>query len=163
MNAAPALWAEASGSNEYKERAQRSFNWATYMSSEDGTVTVGIDHPDYYNQCWFTDGYFDFVPHFLDGMAALPVLAPSTSDHLLSSTSVVQEIRYAPLSVSYKTFDNRAAEVLRLTFKPQMVLSSGDLLPEMSDGVSSPAWSFDPTINVVRIKHASRDVEILGR
>jgi hypothetical protein len=158
-----ALWSEASGSVEYQERAQRSFNWATYMASEDGTVTVGVDRPDYYNQCWFTDGYFDYVPHFLDGMAALPVLAPYTSDHLLRSTSIVQEIHYAPLSVRYKTFDNRASEVLRLTFKPQKVLSGGNLLPETDVMTSDSAWSFDPVVNVVRINHPSNDVEISGR
>jgi hypothetical protein len=107
-----ALWAEASGDASYRERALRSFNWATYMASDDGTVTVGIDRPDYYNQCWFTNRYFDCVPHFIDGMAAMPETAPRDSDHLLHSSSVVHKIEYAPLRVRYRTFDAEASKVL---------------------------------------------------
>ncbi len=92
-----AQYAEATGDERYAEQALRSFNWASYMANEDGTVTVGVDRPDYYNQCWFTDGYFDYVPHFIDGMAALPHTAPADSDHLLHSSSVVQEIQLRSL------------------------------------------------------------------
>ncbi len=91
-----ARFAERTGDPTYRELARRSFNWASYMANEDGTVTVGVDRPDYYNQCWFTDGYFDYVPHFIDGLAAMPELADAATDHMLSSTSVVQEISYQP-------------------------------------------------------------------
>ncbi len=157
-----ALWAEASGDASYRERAIRSFNWASYMASDDGTVTVGIDRPDYYNQCWFTDGYFDYVPHFIDGMAAMPETAPRDRDHLLRSSSVVQEIEYAPLRVRYRTFDANASEVLRLTFKPARVIADGAVLQEVAVLRDEPAWSFDAALNVVRVRHAGRSVEIQG-
>jgi len=157
-----ALWAEISGDASYRERAIRSFNWATYMASDDGTVTVGIDRPDYYDQCWFTDGYFDFVPHFIDGMAAMPETAPRDSDHLLRSSSVVQAIAYAPLRICYRTFDANASEVLRLTFKPARVLADGAELRQVESLRGEPAWSFDAALNVVRVRHSARNVEILG-
>ncbi len=157
-----ALWAEASGDASYRERAIRSFNWATYMANDDGTVTVGIDRPDYYNQCWFTDGYFDYVPHFIDGMATMPETAPRDSDHLLRSSSVVQEVEYAPLHIRYRTFDANASEVLRLTFKPARVLADGAELREDAVLRDEPAWSFDAVLSVVRVRHAGRNVEIRG-
>jgi hypothetical protein len=158
-----ALWAEISGDASYRERALRSFNWATYMANDDGTVTVGIDRPDYYNQCWFTDGYFDYVPHFIDGMAAMPETAPRDSDHLLRSSSVVQSIEYAPLYIRYRTFDVEASEVLRLTFKPVRVLADGVTLHEVDTLRDEAAWNFDATLNVLRVRHNARTVEILGR
>ncbi|MGB9521947.1 MAG: hypothetical protein ACPL6F_04225, partial [Anaerolineales bacterium] len=83
------MYAALSGDEEFKEMGIRSLNWASYMANSNGIVTVGVDRPDYYNQCWFTDGYFDYVPHFLDSMAWYPELAPNDEDHLLSSTSMV--------------------------------------------------------------------------
>lgn len=158
-----ARWAGVSGDASYRERAIRSFNWATYMANDDGTVTVGIDRPDYYNQCWFTDGYFDYVPHFLDGMAAMPETAPRDSDHLLRASSVVQQIEYAPLCIRYRTFDANASEVLRLTFKPTRVFADGMELHEVAEWCDEPAWSFDAALNVLRVRHNARNVEIRGR
>ncbi len=158
-----AAWAKASGEDEYREKAIRSFNWATYMANEDGTVNVGIDRPDYYNQCWFTDGYFDYVPHFLDGMAALPALALSTTDHLLSSTSLVQDIQYKPLAVNYRTYDEQAHETLRLTFLPTRILSGSEILPQLQVPGAEPGWFQDTPDGVVRVYHSANDVEISGK
>jgi len=157
-----ALWANASGDLDYQERAIRSFNWATYMANADGTVTVGIDRPDYYNQCWFTDGYFDYVTHFLDGMAALPELAPFALDHLLSSTSIVRDISYAARSIRYYTFDERASEMLRLTFQPTSVRSGGELLSEIIEPGSKQGWFFDASSGVFRVLHTAHEVEVSG-
>jgi hypothetical protein len=158
-----AAWAKASGEAEYQERAIRSFNWATYMANEDGTVNVGIDRPDYYNQCWFTDGYFDNLPHFLDGMAAIPGLAPSSTDHLLSSTSIVRDIQYGSLSVSYPIFDEQASEILRLTFLPTQVRSGAEILPEIQESGNGPGWKQDESSGAVRVMHTASDVEITGK
>jgi hypothetical protein len=157
-----AAWAEISGDTGFRERAIRSFNWATYMASDDGTVTVGIDRPDYYNQCWFTDGYFDYVPHFIDGMAAMPETAPRDSDHLLRSSSVVQRIDYTPLAVRYRTFDANATELLRLTFRPARVLADGVELPEIDRLCDDAGWSFDAELHVLRVRHLGCNVEIRG-
>lgn len=158
-----AQYAELANDPLYREQAVRSFNWASYMACADGTVTVGVDRPDYYNQCWFTDGYFDYVPHFIDGMAALPELAPAGTDHLLRSTSVVQEIVYKPQQVSYRTFDANGTQKLRLTFRPTQILTAGQPLVRHEQSEESPGWVFDPTLQILMIKPGSREVEVLGR
>jgi hypothetical protein len=158
-----ALYAEASGNAEYKEMALRSFNWASYMATEAGIVTVGVDRPDYYNQCWFTDGYFDFVPHIIDGMACLPELAPKDRDIMLSSTEVVQEIHYDPNRVSYRTFSPEGIQKIRLTFQPVEVSVGNEPLVKKEQLGSEPGWVFDPTMRLIIVKPGSREVIVKGR
>jgi hypothetical protein len=158
-----ALFADQTGDLTYKEEALRSFNWASYMANDAGTVTVGVDRPDYYNQCWFTDGYFDYVPHFIDGMAAMPELAPADTDHMLRSTSVVQEVAYEPYQISYRTFDAEGIQRLRLTFRPCRILADDRPLAEHGAMSEEPGWDFDALLNVVTIRPGSREVIIAGR
>lgn len=157
-----AMYAAATGDDFYREQAIRSFNWATYMVNEKGWVVCGIDRPDYYNQCWFTDGYFDFVPHFLDGFAAIPEMAPSGEDHLLSSTSIIQKITYGPGRVAYQTFDPAGEQLLITTFEPKMVLVDKNAIPEVEDLSQIPGWLFDPKLRTLRIIPGGKSVEILS-
>jgi hypothetical protein len=158
-----ALYAEQTGDTTYREQAIRSFNWASYMASDDGTVTVGVDRPDYYNQCWFTDGYFDYVPHFIDGMASMPELAPRDSDHMLRSSAVVQEISYQPLQISYRTAESGGTQKFRLTFQPVEILADGKPLAKASSLGANPGWVFDPSSCILEIQAGSRDVHVSGR
>jgi len=158
-----ARYAELSGDEHYREVARRCFNWATYMANDDGTVTVGIDRPDYYNQCWFTDGYFDYVPHFIDGMAAMPECSPSDSDHLLRSTNVIQKITYQPLEISYRTFDGSGVQKLRLTFCPVQVLVGSTPLACTEQLNTAPGWRWDDELRVLEINPGAREVLIQGR
>ena len=158
-----ALYAEATGDHAYREQSLRSFNWASYMANEDGTVTVGVDRPDYYNQCWFTDGYFDYVPHFIEGMAAMPMCAPAATDHMLRSSSVVQEISYLPYQITYRTFDADGSQKFRLTFEPRQVLAAGKALPRQTLPADEPGWSFDPALRVLTISAGEREVTVVGR
>jgi hypothetical protein len=158
-----ALYAEATGDQAYREQSLRSFNWASYMANADGTVTVGVDRPDYYNQCWFTDGYFDFVPHFIEGMAAMPMCAPAATDHMLRSSSIVQEISYLPYLITYRTFDADGSQKFRLTFEPKQVLAAGKALPRQILPADGPGWSFDPALRVLTISAGEREVTVAGR
>jgi hypothetical protein len=158
-----ALLAEATGDADLAECARRSFSWASYMADDQGLVRVGIDRPDYYNQCWFSDGYFDYVPHFLDGMGALPEMAPSTTDHLLRSSSIVQRVTYEPLRIRYRTFDDSAGEVLRLTFEPVAVEVARGPLRRVSGRPSGDGWSFDRSTGVLLVRHSDAGVEVRGR
>jgi len=155
-----ARYAELAGQPEYAELAWRCFNWASYMATEEGFVHVGTDRPDYYNQCWFTDGYFDYVPHFLDGMAALPRMAPAASDHMLRTSSVVSSISYLPYQVRYSTFDGRSEELLRLTFEPDRVTCAGAPLPRVEQG--EEGWTWEPEARLLRVRHADSPIEIAG-
>jgi hypothetical protein len=157
-----ALWSEFSGDAAYRERAIRTLNWASYMASEDGTVTVGVDRPDYYNQCWFTDGYFDYVPHFIDSMAAIPSLAPADADHLLASSSVVQQIEYLPGRIRCRTFDKKGRQTYRLSFIPKEIRQGSEVLPQRDSSEDQPGWSFEPVEKVLKIHHTEADIEISG-
>jgi len=158
-----ALYAEETGDPACQEQALRSFNWASYMASEDGTVTVGVDRPDYYNQCWFTDGYFDYVPHFIEGMAAMPLCAPADADHMLRSSSVVQEISYQPCQIAYRTFGAEGTQKFRLTFQPAQVLAARKPLARRALLADEPGWSFDPTLRVLKVRPGAREVIVAGR
>ena len=41
---------------------------------------------------WFSDGYGDYLRHFMVGMGSVPEWAPPREDHLLRSTSIVPEV-----------------------------------------------------------------------
>jgi hypothetical protein len=155
-----AQWSQVSGDAAIRDRAIRALNWAGYMASEDGTVTVGVDRPDYYNQCWFTDGYFDYVPHFIDCMAAIPSLAPADTDHLLSSSTPIKHIEYHPGKICYQTFDQSGEQVLRLTFEPTMIKNGVSELQRSDVKSKSPGWTFEPNEKVLRIKHQEASIEI---
>jgi hypothetical protein len=155
-----AMWHARGGGESFREEALRSFALASYLAREDGIVVFSIGDQD----VWFSDGYFDYVPHFLDGMAALPEMAPADRDQLLSSSSVVSEIRYQPGRVAYRTFHADGEELLRLTFRPERVLLGGHplaplALPLREGGAAG--YDFSPELGVLRIRRAQgHDVAI---
>ena len=124
-----ALWYEVTGDVDSKERAFRSFNWATYASREDGLVRASLDEPTGY---WFSDGYGDYLRHIQRGMASVPEWAPPQETHLLGSTSVVRAIRYGDRNIDYQTFDKASREVLRLRTAPTAVRAGAEVLPRVN-------------------------------
>lgn len=117
-----AMLHEKTGDPALRARAFRSLSWATYCIDERGVVKVGPDDREGY---WFSDGYGDYLPHFLDAIAAVPAWAPSGQDHLLRSSSVVSDITYAPARIAYRTFDAHAVDELRLRKRPSHVKAGG--------------------------------------
>jgi hypothetical protein len=150
-----ALWYEKTGDASAKERAFRSFNWATYSARENGLTKTSLDEGTGY---WFSDGYGDYMRHFQRGMASVPDWAPSDEDHLLGSTSVVRSIDYRPNSIRYTTFDRTAGEVFRLRRKPKSVESGSHRLPLAARLGNTPSYSVEPLAHggfAVRIFHSS--------
>lgn len=149
-----ALWSELTGDLDSRERAFRSFNWATYSARENGLVKTSLDEGTGY---WFSDGYGDYMRHFQRGMASVPEWAPANEDHLLGSTSVVRSIGYGDGEIAYVTFDLDACEVLRLRHEPAEVRAGSKRLARVSDARQSRAgYSVDPAGSggcVVRIQH----------
>lgn len=118
------LYAEKTGDVAREAEAIRGLNWATYMVDFDGKNQYPSD------DIWLTDGYGDYVRHYLRAMAALPDLAPAAENHLLRSTSVVRAVDYGSCGrVSYSTFDAGSRELLRLGFTPVSVTGGGVALP----------------------------------
>ena len=125
-----ALWFEATGDVAARDLAARSLNWATYMCREDGVVAVGEDKEQGW---WFSDGYGDYIRHFLVAMGAVPEWAPKRENHLLRSTSVVTGVEYGARRVAWTTFDADATETLRLTSRPSSVAVGGTPLAARGD------------------------------
>jgi hypothetical protein len=130
FGATSALWFARTGDTSARDRAARSLNWATYMCTDDGIVAVSEDQNEGF---WFSDGYGDYIRHFLVAMAAVPEWAPSHENHLLSTTSVVTRIDYAPERIAWRTFDADATETFRLTSRPAKVTIGGAALEERGD------------------------------
>jgi hypothetical protein len=146
-----ARWGEAAQDAAAVEAAFHSLNWATYMCWESGAVW---DAPDSEQEGpWFSDGYGDYVRHFLYAMGAQPQWAPEGENHILRSTSLVTKVSYAPNRVAYSTFDAESAEVLRLAFSPSKDTSGGAALAR-KDRPDGPGWTFDPNLKALRVRHA---------
>ena len=153
-----ALWYEVTRDNAAKEKAFRSFNWASYMCRRNGVVNVGpVDQ-----SIWFIDGYGDYIRHFMAGLGSVPEWAPPRENHLLRSSSIVQSVSYLPDEVNYKTFDAAASQVLRLDFTPRRVLADGQELPKRADR-GEVGWTFDPHHGVLQVRYEnSHVIHVLG-
>lgn len=153
-----ALVYERTGDPRYKERAYRFFNFATYMTYENGVVAVGPSWPG----SWFSDGYGDYIRHFMEGLGAVPEWAPSSEDHLLRSSSVVRDISYEPAKINYRTFDDLGTEVLRITARPRSVTVDGKTISRESS-LAHEGWTWQSLDKggILRIRRArGSDIEI---
>lgn len=147
-------YAELTGDNSRVTNAVRQLSWATYMVDFDGKNRYPND------EIWLTDGYGDYVRHYLRAMASAPGLAPDDQDHLLRTTSVITSITYQPERIEYQTFDANAQEKLKIsTFTPLQVTANGMPLQRLSsiaalesqEGYTLGAPGDLPT--VMRIRH----------
>ena len=131
------LYWSLTGDSSLARNAVRELIWATYAVDNDGK--------NYYptNDVWMTDGYGDYVRHYIRAMAAAPQLAPSDADHMLRTSSVVQHISYKPNRITYKIFDKASNDLFRLTAKPGKVSVSGKPLIEVNDR-NKEGWFWQP-------------------
>lgn len=144
------MYTAASGDTTYKTNAIRTLNWATYTVASDGRNRYIRD------DVWFTDGYGDYVRHYLRAMSADPELAPAGENHLLGSTSVVKSIAYTVDSITYKTFEKQSAEILRLAAKPIRIECDGKKLePAGSDAEEGWLWTGAMRGGILRISHSN--------
>ncbi|HEY2347420.1 MAG TPA: hypothetical protein VGH64_00330, partial [Puia sp.] len=148
-------WA-ATGDTTYIRNAIRELNWATYMVNNNGENFYPT------NDIWMTDGYGDYVRHYLRAMSAAPQLGPDNSDHLLGSSSVVKNISYQPESISYTVFDSASVETFRLQLKPKKIMLNGNALKEVEDANAEGwIWQLLDKGGVLTIKHHGNGVAIV--
>lgn len=141
--AAELLLCERTGDWSAKDAAIRRLNWATYMVDADGKNR----YPQ--NDIWLTDGYGDYVRHYLRAMAAAPELAPDDQNHLLRTSSVVREIRYGPGRITYTKFDARSEERFKLgAWRPA--------------AVQGGTMTWDATTKVLTVHATERAVTIVA-
>ena len=143
-----------SGDTTYKTNAIRTLNWATYTVANDGRNRYIRD------DIWLSDGYGDYVRHYLRAMAAMPELSPAGKNRFLSSTSIVTSIKYGKNSVDYSTYDS-ATDILRLKQKPVKIICDGRELTESADSHSDGySWKNLQAGGVLQIKHQGKKVYI---
>jgi hypothetical protein len=137
-----------SGDSSYRENAIRTLNWATYTVDHDGKNRYIRD------DIWLTDGYGDYVRHYLRAMAACPELAPADKNKLLHASSVVKDVEYTPGIIRWTTFDSSASELMRLTARPEKVLAGENELPE-NEKLTDDSWTWEPlqTGGILHICH----------
>lgn len=134
------LYVRLTNDSTWYQNAVRELNWATYTVDVDGKNKFPGDEP------WLTDGYGDYVRHYLRAMNDFPNLAPS-QNRILGTTSVIQQADYAGflkkyyglnfegidssrVRLFYRTFDASGTERIRLKQKPSAVWLEGKPLPE---------------------------------
>lgn len=145
-----ALLAQATGDQTALTKAYYSLNWATYMGRPNG---VTIDGPQVNNQ-WFTDGYGDYIRHFLTAMQAEPQWAPNGQTHLTGSSSLVTSVSYTAGGVQYTTLEPSATDSLRVNFTPATILVNGTALAQVGV-LDQDGWTYDASTGVLRIKHSA--------
>ena len=135
------LYAAKTGDLSGKEQAIRRLNWATYMVDHDGKNRYPRDDN------WLTDGYGDYVRHYLRAMASFPELAPETQNHLLRTSSVIQSIRYGGDKIEYAKFDASSTDKFKM----------GDWTPAR---VAGGSMEWDAKTKVLTVKATAKNVTI---
>jgi len=125
-----AKWFGVTQDPTHREEAGRAFALATYSAcnrySRD-SIAVNSTGLGYYRP-WFVDSYFDYISHFIVGMAEMPEMAPEGEDHFLGTTDFVKQIDYSPGRIEYHTFGRKGDDILRLSFQP-VVFAGNEPLP----------------------------------
>jgi hypothetical protein len=135
------LYCEKTGDCKTKEDAIRRLNWATYTVDNDGKNRYIRD------DVWLTDGYGDYIRHYLRAMASAPELAPEDQNHLLRTSSVIQEISYQPDRITYRKYDRRSSERFKI----------GQGTPRFSKGAT---MSWDAAAKLLTVESTEPLVEI---
>lgn len=151
------LWYTAlTGDTTFKTNAIRTLNWATYTVANDGQNRYIRD------DVWLTDGYGDYVRHYLRAMSAFPELAPDNKNRLVSTTSLIKNITYEIDKISYETYDAKSTEKLRLLKRPAKILVEGKRLLEMiSPEVDGYIWTPLSKGGILQISKSAHSIEIL--
>jgi hypothetical protein len=130
------MYANLTGDTSFTANAVRALNWATYTVDSDGRNRYIRD------DIWLTDGYGDYVRHYLRAMAIMPELAPD-ENHLLSSSSVVKSVSYGTDQLSFTTYDDHSDVTLRLASKP-LRISIDNKPVELKEQSGIDCWKWNP-------------------
>ena len=145
------MYTMLTGDTTYRTNAIRTLNWATYTVANDGRNRYIRD------DIWLTDGYGDYVRHYLRAMAAMPELAPSSKNKLLGSSSVVTDVKYYSGGIKYTTWDKGGSEVLRLTKEPKDIIVNSLPIYRKPEGELAEGWYWKPLEKggILRIRRTS--------
>lgn len=145
-------YASLTGDMSRYGQAVRQLNWATYMVSEQGWNRYPQD------DIWITDGYGDYVRHYLRAMAACPGLAPA-GIHILSSTCALKKVEIQGNGFLCYVPDSAGEELIRLPSKPVGISFGWE--EDSAEAVEGQDWDWKELGNggVVTLRRSdSRDV-----
>jgi hypothetical protein len=141
-----------------REIGRRMMLMATYDSLPNGVVKDGLLGEQVATGEWSNLAHPWPLCQVMEAIAWLPrVFGPNRENHIVRSSSVVNEVRYGKGRISYTTYDARRGvqEVLRLAFHPTLIKADGRRLNERRD-LNSPGYSVEPLLNgdcIVSIRH----------
>jgi hypothetical protein len=116
-----------------REIGRRMMIMATYDSLPNGVVKDGLLGDQVATGEWSNLAHPWPLCQVMEAIAWLPrEFAPNRENHLVRSTSVVNNILYEKGRISYSTYDapNGVQEVLRLAFRPTSIQADGRRLKE---------------------------------
>jgi len=109
-----------------REEARASFALSTYSAyNKYSKDQLSINYTGIgYIEPWFSDSYWDYLPHIFDGLAEMPEMLPQNENHIFYSSSIITHVSYTTQSISYTTHDDSGTERIKLVFTPE-VFSKG--------------------------------------
>ena len=156
-----ARWAAEVKCEQARKEALATLALAEYMAYNTrswGRMSVNAVGMDWFGT-WYSDSYFDYLPHFLEGMAAWPEMIPEGTDHIFSTTCMLKDVSYAPGCVKYTALEPDGTERIKLSFEPK-VLSGGKKLPKSQWKFGS--WHGGDRILTIKRKGVT-DIEIIQK
>ena len=150
-----------SGSEWAREIGRRMMILATYDSLENGVVKDGLFGDQVATGEWSNLAHPWPLCQVMEAIAWLPrEFGPNRENHIVRSTSVVNEVLYQKGRVSYSTYDAPAGvqEVLRLSFVPTSVRADGRHLARVPN-LNEKGFILTPLENgdcIITIRHDDR-------
>lgn len=133
------LYGKLTGDTSHYSNAIGQLNWATY--------SVNFDGENKFNggSTWLSDGYGDYIRHYLRAMAIDPKLSRPNENHILQSSSILVEVEYKKelteaTMLRYRSFDESGIETIRLTSKPAKVVIDDVVVVENQQDGNSWSW-----------------------
>ncbi len=144
-----------------REIGRRMMLMATYDSLPNGVVKDGLLGESVATGEWSNLAHPWPLCQVMEAIAWLPrEFGPNRENHIVRSSSVVNEVRYEKGRIQYSTYDapQGVLEVLRLAFRPTLVQADGRRLKERPE-LNAPGYSVEPLPNgdcIVSIRHDRR-------
>lgn len=154
-----ARWARETGCDFAKNEALATLalaEYSAYNHTSKGNISVNSVGIEWY-PIWYSDSYFDYLPHYFDGMEAFPEIIPEGTDHIFSTSCMLKDVQYGPGSVKYTALEPSGTERLKLSFTPKVLFGGKPL--------DKSAWTFGRWNDCDNILTISRkdvtDIEIV--
>lgn len=138
------------------EIGRRSQILGTYDIQPNGHSEDLLDGGAFVSWRWLKNAGPKALKDTLRSIQYMPeIAAPARENHIVGSTAVVRDVKYAKGEVSYETFDAPAGtvDVLRLAFTPTSITADGQLLSAGTSGDAYEVTKLPDGDSIVTIHH----------